>query len=465
MVAGWPLELPLLALVSDDPEAWGEGERRSRWSYFAPGTGERVVVPGGAGAEEALGALEGALGGGHGGWSGAVGEGEPPFVGGWVGALAYELGFSLEPASARVCGRDPQGVEQRRSVPQAVLTRCDAAYAHDGVTGRWWVVGARGAVERLPALPREGCGAEGGDGVRIGRVRSVSGRGRYEAAVAHVVRAIHDGELFQANVAHVLQARFEGEPRALFRRMLDAARPAFGAYLEYPSARRVGCVVSVSPELFVSVEPGPSGGARRIVTRPIKGTRAARAGAGAELLHSRKDEAELAMITDLMRNDLGRVCAPGTVRVDDGRLLERCADGALLHTVSAVSGRLREGVTDVDVLRATFPPGSITGAPKIRAMQMIRALEGRARGFYCGGIGLFSDDGHVSLSVAIRTGTVRGDRVNGGGVRGTLEFPVGAGIVADSEPSKEWEETIAKASVLRRVRGDAGRRAGVMHDG
>jgi len=466
LVAGWPVGVPLLALVSDDPEAWNEPERRSRWSYFAAGDGARVVVPGRATADEALSLVSGVLEGGRSGVVGVgAGEGQrPPFIGGWIGALAYELGHSLEPASGRACARDPETQEYRASTPQAIFTRCDAVYAHDAVTGRWWVAGAAEGVERLPALGRVG-GGDGASRVTMGRPRSRTGRARYEAAVAHAVRAIHEGELFQANLTHELRARFEGEPRALFRSMLDSARPAFGAYLEYPGARRVGCVLSVSPELFVSVEPSGSAGARRICTRPIKGTRAARAGAGAELLHSRKDEAELAMITDLMRNDLGRVCAPGTVRVDDGRLLERCGDGALLHTVSAVSGRLREGVSDVDVLRATFPPGSVTGAPKVRAMQLIRALEGRARGFYCGAIGAFSDDGHVALSVAIRTATVRGERMRGGGVHGTLEFPVGAGIVADSDARAEWEETMAKASVLGRVRGDAGRQMGVVHDG
>ncbi len=377
----------------------------------------------------------------------------PPFVGGWVVALAYELGASLEPAAARRCERDLPLPEHRRRTPQAILLRCDAAYAHDGLTDRWWAVGAPDAIRGLPALGQASAQGAWDREERIGRVRSRTGRRAYEAGVAAVVRAIHDGEVFQANLTHALRAPFEGGARGLYRELLDAARPAFGAYLEFAGPTRLGCILSVSPELFLCVEPGATG--RSVVTRPIKGTRRAVPGAAAELLHSRKDEAELAMITDLMRNDLGRVCAPGTVRVDDARALERCADGAVLHTASTVSGRLRETTTNLELLRATFPPGSVTGAPKIRAMQIIRAIEPAPRGWYCGALGLFSDDGHTSLSVAIRTGTLTGVRVGADRVRGTLRFPVGAGIVAESDPAGEWAETLAKASAIRVLRAGA----------
>lgn len=446
----------MAAFVSDDPDALADPARRSRWSYFARADGERVVVPAGASQAEADRILRTALDQ-HTEAPRMPTQSEPAdneapwFRGGWLAAMAYELGHSLEPASERACERDPARPEHRERTPRAMLLRCDAAYAHDGRTGRWWAVGAEEAIRRLPALPDlAGASAERGEW-RLGRIRSRTGKDAYRRAVAEAVRAIHAGEVFQVNLAHALRASFQGDPRALFRAMLDAARPAFGAYIEASGRSRLACVLSVSPELFLRVER--EGDERRVVTRPIKGTRPGVAGGAAELLHSRKDEAELAMITDLMRNDIGRVCRPGTVRVDEARGLEGCADGRVLHTASTVSGLLRATVSNTDLLRATFAPGSVTGAPKVRAMQMIRALEPRARGFYCGALGLFAMDGQACLSVAIRSATLIGRREGAPGLRGRLEFPVGAGVVAESLPEHEWRETLIKASVLRSLRG------------
>jgi anthranilate/para-aminobenzoate synthase component I len=155
------------------------------------------------------------------------------------------------------------------------------------------------------------------------------------------------------------------------------------------------------------------------------------------------------MIVDLMRNDLSRVCEVGSVVVDEDRTIERHGGGGVLHAVATVSGTMREGVGFGDVVRATFPPGSVTGAPKIRAMQIIDELEPFARGAYCGAIGFVSDSGIGRLSVAIRTATVDVDR-------GEIAYPVGAGIVAESDPASEWDETIAKAEALTRAFGGGG---------
>jgi para-aminobenzoate synthetase component 1 len=185
-----------------------------------------------------------------------------------------------------------------------------------------------------------------------------------------------------------------------------------------------------------------------VVTRPIKGTLPASADP-ARLLASEKDGAELAMIVDLMRNDLGRVCEIGSIRVESGRTIE--SHPTVHHGVAEVSGRLRDGLDRFDLLAATFPPGSVTGAPKIRAMQVIDELEPARRGAYCGAMGLLGGDGSMTLNVSIRTASIAGrgvpHRVDH--LEGTLDYWAGCGIVADSRPDEEWRESETKSEVLR----------------
>ena len=222
--------------------------------------------------------------------------------------------------------------------------------------------------------------------------------------------------------------------------LLDSADPLHAFYAEMPGdggATRAVC--SASPELFLSFDPGT----RTVRTRPMKGTRPITADPE-ELRGAAKDRAELDMITDLMRNDLGRVCAFGSVRVEHPRTIEAHAD-SVWQATSTIAGTLREGVTPADLVRATFPPGSVTGAPKIRAMQIIDELEPAPRGFYCGALGWLDDSGAMSLNVAIRTATIEGGR---------LTYHAGAGIVADSDPDAEWAETLGKAEVLGRIASD-----------
>jgi anthranilate/para-aminobenzoate synthase component I len=191
-------------------------------------------------------------------------------------------------------------------------------------------------------------------------------------------------------------------------------------------------LISNSPELFLRVTPD-----RRVITRPIKGTRPRLPGMEIELRDSLKDQAELNMIIDLERNDLGRVCEVGSVRVSEPRSIE--AHPTVYHGVATVEGKLRPEVTFVDLLRATFPGGSITGAPKIRAMQIIEELEPVRRGPYCGAIGYVAPDGTMEFNVAIRTMILKD---------GMVHVPVGGGIVADSDPREEYEETLVKSRAM-----------------
>ena len=273
----------------------------------------------------------------------------------------------------------------------------------------------------------------------------MTGRRRYAADARRVIELIRDGDIFQANLAHRLTAEFCGSGRALFAELVRAAEPWYGAYIELPDAHgRRRSVLSASPELFLEFDPRT----RRVTTRPMKGTRPSERGA-AELLDSEKDSAELAMITDLMRNDLGRVCEFGSIAVEDTRAIERHAEGAggVHQGVSTVSGVVRADAGLDDLLHATFPPGSVTGAPKVRAMQVIGELEPVTRGPYCGAIGAISDSGAMTLSVAIRTALLMGTPGNALGAveRGTLDYAVGAGVVADSDPEAEWDETLVKS--------------------
>ncbi|MEO1511845.1 MAG: chorismate-binding protein, partial [Planctomycetota bacterium] len=245
------------------------------------------------------------------------------------------------------------------------------------------------------------------------------------------------------NLAHELGGASDLGVRATGLGLLDASDACFGAYLERPDG---SAVASASPELFLAFDART----RRLVTRPMKGTRDG-AGDAEELRTAEKDRAELNMIVDLMRNDIGRVARCGSVEVELERSIEThgARDASVHQATATVSGELRGGLDVVDALTAAFPPGSVTGAPKVRAMQLIEELEGFGRGVYCGAIGYLSRCGGAAFSVAIRTADVR--PAAGGGSR--LRFPVGAGIVSDSRPDAEWDETLVKSASLRAALG------------
>jgi para-aminobenzoate synthetase component 1 len=255
-------------------------------------------------------------------------------------------------------------------------------------------------------------------------------RAEYCRAVGRVRDYIAAGDVYQVNLSQRFQCDVAASAPDLYRALRVANPAPYSAYLDMGSAQ----VLSSSPECFLNMN------GRAVATRPIKGTRR-RTGdtvrdrqIAEELLRAPKDNAELVMITDLERNDLGRVCAFGSVRVSDLVRVESFA--TVLHLVSTVEGRLREGVSHVDEVRACFPGGSITGAPKIRAMEIIDELEPHARGVYCGAIGFLGFNEVSHLNIAIRTLVYRG---------GEVTFHAGGGIVIDSAPEAEYEETLAKA--------------------
>jgi para-aminobenzoate synthetase component 1 len=259
-------------------------------------------------------------------------------------------------------------------------------------------------------------------------LRSTFTRDAYEKAVARVVDYIAAGDIFQVNLSQRYTAASEITAASLFERLQQQSPADFGAMLDFGDF----ALVSNSPELFLHVSP-----MGRVTTRPIKGTRPRQPGMDDELRSSIKDKAELNMIVDLERNDLGRVCEIGSVRVTQPRTIE--AHPTVYHGVATVEGQLRKDVGLVDLLRATFPGGSITGAPKIRAMQIIEELEPFRRGPYCGAIGYLDPDGSMQFNVAIRTMILK---------QGQVHVPVGGGIVADSSPAAEYEETLVKAEAM-----------------
>ena len=256
----------------------------------------------------------------------------------------------------------------------------------------------------------------------------------YLEAVSKVRDYILAGDIFQANLSQRLEAPLRESPWTLYRR-LRALNPApFAAYLDMDGVR----VLSASPERFLRVDADGA-----VEARPIKGTRprglypAHDAALGRVLSESAKDRAENLMIVDLLRNDISRVCAPGSVHVPDLFALEHYS--TVQHLVSTVTGTLDAGRDAVDLLIAAFPGGSITGAPKVRAMEIIAELEQRRRGVYCGSVGYISITGAMDTSIVIRTYLALGARVY---------FGVGGGIVADSDPEEEYRETFDKARAL-----------------
>ena len=265
-------------------------------------------------------------------------------------------------------------------------------------------------------------------------VRSNFTRDGYLEAVARVIDYVFAGDIFQANLSQRLEAPLVGTPLELYRRLRHRNAAPFAAYLDFGDL----AIASSSPERFLRVDPDG-----RVETRPIKGTRPRGlspehdAALAQALVESGKDRAENVMIVDLLRNDLSRVCRPGSVRVPELFALEHYP--TVHHLVSTVVGELAPAQGPVDVLRAAFPGGSITGAPKVRAMQIIAELEPTQRAVYCGSIGYLSRTGALDTSIVIRTYLVLGRDVY---------VQVGGGIVADSDPDEEYQETLDKARGL-----------------
>ena len=311
-----------------------------------------------------------------------------------------------------------------------------------------WLSGRRPAVPTVSSTPKVP-GADGRLAIpsrpvdEVPWLTSTASRADYEDAVARIIESIRAGDVYQVNLSQRFSAQTAGDPFEIYRR-LRRRSPAPNAAL----VRAGRCtVLSSSPELFLRVDRNG-----RVETRPIKGTRprgaddAEDARLASELVESEKDRAENLMIVDLLRNDLSRVCRPGTIGVPELFGLESWA--TVHHLVSTIRGELADGTDPNELLRATFPSGSVTGAPKIRAMEMIAKFERVARGPYCGAIGYFGFGGTIELSVAIRI------LVHESGERPRATFHAGGGIVYDSIPAAEYDETLAKARGIVDVIGD-----------
>jgi para-aminobenzoate synthetase component 1 len=268
----------------------------------------------------------------------------------------------------------------------------------------------------------------------------------YLRAVERAKQYINAGDIYQVNLSQRFQTQIEASPYELYKRLRKINPASFSSYLKFDNKY----VISSSPERFLSLQNAPDSTGkqdedvvRNIQTMPIKGTRprgddeTINKTMQAELLSSKKDDAELAMIVDLERNDLGRVCNYNTVKVTEKKKLE--AHPTVYHLVATVEGELHSRYDSIDLLKATFPGGSITGAPKVRAMQIIDELEPNKRSVYTGAMGYLSFNGNMDLNIAIRTFLVKDDHIF---------FQVGGGIVADSNPEDEYQETLHKARAL-----------------
>jgi para-aminobenzoate synthetase component 1 len=368
------------------------------------------------------------------------------FLGGWIGHLSYELGRHIE--------RLPRRAVDDLHVPLIRLCFYDRAIAYDHRAGVFWIIALElpddsetpqekiAGLERLldrsqrlqPARPQK-VDLEDTD---FADIAGNASRNNYLEAIRRIKGYIRDGEVYQVNLSHRFEQPFPGRPVQLFHWQNRYNPSGYAAYLDAGDFQ----IVSTSPELFITIRN------RWIQTKPIKGTRPRlracdertsklNAQRFNELLTSEKEQAELNMIIDLERNDVARICRPGTRCVIQPRTIE--AYPTVYHAVATVGGELRDDVSFGDVLKAMFPGGSITGAPKIRAMEIIDELEPSARNIYTGAIGFIGVDGTACLNIAIRTVIITG---------GNAFVQAGGGIVADSDPQAEWDETITKAKAL-----------------
>jgi anthranilate synthase component 1 len=356
-----------------------------------------------------------------------------PFHGGWVLLLAYELAAEIEPTLR---------LRYSQQLPVAMAIRCPAAIIIDHLRERTILVAEAGQDALLDTMERDLATTPAIAPLSMPAWIDEDTPSRFLDGVARVHEHLHAGDLFQANLSRAWHARFAEAPSAasLYAALRRANPAPFAGLLQHND----WAVVSSSPERLIEVRRGV------VQTRPIAGTRPRVVGDDdlariRELTAHPKERAEHVMLIDLERNDLGRVCKPGTVEVNELMVVESYAH--VHHIVSNVRGRLREGITPGQVIAATFPGGTITGCPKVRCMEIIAALEDAPRGAYTGALGYLDRNGDLDLNILIRTLTLQGRDV-------TLR--AGAGIVADSDAAKELDETRAKARGMLRALGATG---------
>ncbi len=364
------------------------------------------------------------------------------FTGGWTGFFGYDLGRFIEPM--------PQTNDDLR-LPLIRLRFYDRLIAYDHGTKVFWLIALE--LENDTETPHQKLSYLAALFDRAGTVRAIEPshidvenidfaqirsnmtKDYYRRVFDKIKRHIYDGDVYQINFSQRFDCKYHARPIDLFHWQNRYNPSPYSAYIDAGNFQ----IVSTSPEMFITIRN------RIISTKPIKGTRkrletsAERLNAEnlQQLLNSEKEKAELNMIIDLERNDVARICRPGTRKVTQPRTIE--THPTVFHAVATVSGELRDDVNFCDVLKAMFPGGSITGAPKIRAMQIIDETEPTARGVYTGSIGFIGLDGSACLNIAIRTIIIKNN---------TAYVQTGGGIVADSNPTAEYEETFTKARAL-----------------
>ncbi|MCR4441677.1 MAG: aminodeoxychorismate synthase component I [Peptococcaceae bacterium] len=371
-----------------------------------------------------------------------------PFVGGCVGYFAYDLNRQIETL--------PSINMDNPSVPDCVLGFYDSVVIIDHLKNRAYI-----AATGLPET-EQGKALQDAE-MKISRLKKKIATGparspeltpasrkntwlysnftreSYLAAVKRALKHIYAGDIYQVNLSQRFCADFAGNPLEIYGYLREINPAPFACFLNFSDVT----VACSSPERFLKLRNGMA------ETRPIKGTRPRGQTlqedlrSKEELINSVKDQAELLMIVDLERNDLGRVCIPGSIKVTELFTIEEYA--TVFHLIGNIQGRLKEGKDIIDLLRAAFPGGSVTGAPKIRAMEIIEELEPHKRNIYTGSIGYMGFNGDADLNIVIRTLIFKDNKVY---------LQVGGGIVSDSEPEREYEETLDKArALIRALRG------------
>jgi para-aminobenzoate synthetase component I len=361
---------------------------------------------------------------------------EIPFVGGGVGYFSYELAHLME--------KLPDTVKKDVDIPEMVMGFYDGVVIIDHKEDKKYI-GAIGFKENIEEIIKKIEDSikqyEGQLKVKIKKknvmknkkISSNMTEDYYLSSIKKIKDYIYSGDIYQVNFTQRFECDFKSDPNELYKN-LKAINPApFAAYLDFGE----GKIISSSPERFVKLTNGT------IETRPMKGTRprgkskAEDEELKAELVSSEKDRAELLMIVDLMRNDISRVAKTGSVKVTELFHLEEYA--TVLQMVATIQGELKDELSVVDIIKSTFPGGSITGAPKIRAMEIIDELETTTRNIYTGSIGYLGFDGDIDLNIAIRTIVLKDEKAY---------FQVGGGIVWDSDPHEEYEESLVKGRAL-----------------
>lgn len=389
----------------------------------------------------------------------------PTFTGGWVGYAGYDTVRYLEPKALPFTAAPPddRGLpDMHLALYREVAIFDNAAKVlhavvnvlideHDDVDTAY-DAGVRELdefVERLETTPKPlAPGTVSIDpSQRSDReLESNMSPEAFEDMVRRAAEYIGAGDAFQIVLSQRFRRRTSADPFDVYRALRVVNPSPYMFYLQAPGA----ILVAASPELLCSHEPGGDG---RVVNRPLAGTRkrgrdeAEDRALAADLLDDAKERAEHVMLVDLGRNDLGRVCEPASITLDRVMEIERYSH--VMHLSSTVSGRLREGLDAWDLMRGALPVGTVSGAPKVRAMQIIDELERTRRGPYAGGVGCCGFDGSMSMAIALRTMVIPTALARGG--RWTIDLQAGAGVVADSDPRKEYEETVNKAAALNRA--------------